>query len=183
MQQRRHHGPEQIFRLSAPMYIARLFLFAASIVLLAASLGVSLAVLWNSVRTATIEGVADLTSVLDRVALLLLLILPSVVPILLLHLWPDIGTSADSLWYRGLFRWYEIPWSQVARVELARLRTLGGLHLGLLVYSSRLPFFYWFYAAAYGKQSGKALLVAAKLRQYQELTRIIESHIGRDRPV
>lgn len=169
--------PTQVYRPDTLLSVARFFLWGASVVLLAVSLGAAFAVLWLSIRTGIAGGYTDVLSILNRVVLVLILLIPAVVPILLWHLWLDIGVSGDLLWYRAGIGWHAIKWSEITHVEPAQFRSFRRGHIGVLVYTSQLPIFFRFYAAAYGRHQGRALLVPSRLVQYKELETLIASHV------
>ena len=83
-----------------------------------------------------------------------------------LHLYPEIGISETHLWYRHFGFWHTVPWDEIETVSTAKTLFLTQ---GLVVYSSRLLLYYWFFGIAYGRKAGKVLFVPNRLTRFDEL--------------
>jgi hypothetical protein len=86
--------------------------------------------------------------------------------ILFVHLFPDIGISPDRFWYRPLFYWYSVPWSDVSQIHEGHTTLIS---VGLLVYTEQLPFFYRSFPGMYGGPRWKAIIASNHLRHFKQL--------------
>ena len=83
-----------------------------------------------------------------------------------LHMYPEVGISETHFWFRHFGIGHTIPWVEINDVRMAKTLFVTQ---GLVVYSNKLPFYYWFFGRAYGRKAGKALLIPNQLQGIDEL--------------
>lgn len=159
--------PSTVYRGSFLFQIARIGMSGLSILFLGAIVIFPLFALIKALQETISSGanIADLRFVALFVAITSLIGIRLF--LILIHMYSEIGTSSDALWYRYWFGWKSIPWEQISDVEAAKMSF--SIKIGLLVYSERLPFYHRFYGKAYGSGKGRALLIANRLKGFERL--------------
>jgi hypothetical protein len=162
--------PDTIFRGNLLFYFAKISLLLIGGTIMAACV---VALTYGSYMARQQQPDFPLISV-PEVGIAISIIIGLILLTLSTHLYPEIGISSGYFWFRVFWRWQKIPWHQVSRVEVAKLGWI--FPTGFLVYSEQLPFFYQFYARAYGSGAGKAVIIWRHLRHYRQLQELIAQY-------
>lgn len=166
--------PAQIYRGDLLFYLAKVGLGIVGIFFMIVGTGASIA---GTIVTLRAESYT--VDILGMVVIYLAMLVNGLfLSVTFLHMYPEVGISETHFWFRhfGIWNfgaWHSIPWGEISEVRLAKTLFITQ---GLVVYSPKLPFYYWFYGRAYGRKAGRALLIPNQLNRMDELKAQLQSY-------
>lgn len=171
-------GPELVFRGKRELYGKKILIpliFLGQMLLPGYLFWVSVCALWHHGTIALPLAIIGLLPIILLFSLLLQALIA----------YPEIGISRDHLWYRHLWRWRAIDWSEIPFVD----ETVYGEGDGLYAYSERLSVVHWLTTlggwlparSPFRGRRGRALFISPRLRNYRELNALIRDRASEPR--
>ena len=77
-------------------------------------------------------------------------------------------------------KWIFLPWDEIDSIEFyhfSRVQTFLRMKKNFLIYSKKLPLYYFFPALFYGHSFSRGIVVTGKIRGYDELVNVVTQKI------